>query len=154
MTNLVRGYDSQISGINDSISPILKIVTIAVTAFFGVFIALSVLNIVAALLMTFCDKFSCRYLIYFTCLIFFLLGIFCFLLSFLFSIITPILYFGCDFITTSISSPAGFNTNVGSLLGAQLSSYVSVCLPGGTGRIIEQLGVDVTAITGLSTVVN
>lgn len=132
----------------------MKIVTIAVTAFFGVFIGLGVLGIIGTLLMSCCDKFSCRYLLYFICVIFLVLGLLSFLLSVLFSVITPVLYLGCDFLTTSLASTAGFNANLATPLGAQLSSYLGVCLPGGSGDIINQLqGVDLSTINGLSNAV-
>ncbi len=154
MVDLVNGYDGMVSGVDDSVTPITKIITMAVTAVFGVFIGLGVLSIIGTLLMTFCDKFSCRYLVYFVCVILFILGIVAFLLAFLFSVITPIIYFGCDFINVSIASSAGFNTNLGSVIGGQFSSYLSVCLPGGTGDLINQLGIDLSAINGLSRAVN
>jgi hypothetical protein len=155
MANLVVGFDDMISGGNDTISPIMNIVTIAVTAFFGVFIGFGVLGIIATLLMTFCDKFSCRYLLYFICFFFVILGMLSFFLAILFSVFTPVLYFGCDFLTTAISSGANFNTNLGSVVGSQLSSYLGVCLPGGSGDIINQLGnVDLSAINNLTSVVN
>lgn len=151
MTDLVSGFDTNISNIDDSISGIMKIVTLAVTAFFGVFIGFAVLGIVGTLLMTCCEKFSCRYLLYFLCVILLLLGFLSFLLSLFFSIFTPILYLGCDFLTVAISSSAGFTANLGNAIGGQFSSYLSVCLPGGSGDIINQLdGVNLTALNGMN----
>lgn len=153
MANLVIGFDGFISGGDDIISPVMSIITTAVTAFFGVFIGLGVLGIIGTLLMTFCDKFSCRYLLYFICTILFILGLISFILAVLFSVITPVLYFGCDFLTTSISSSANFNTNIGGIF-PQFGAYLSVCLPGSTGDIINQLGgVDLSAINNLTSVV-
>lgn len=54
LASMVSGIDSSFSGIDDAIGPIMKIVTIAVTAFFGVFIGFAVLGIVGTLLMTCC----------------------------------------------------------------------------------------------------
>lgn len=155
MVNTVTGIDDTISSMDDSVSPIMKIITIVVTAIFGVFIGLGVLSIIGTILMTFCDKFSCRYLVYFVCVILVVLGILSFLLATLFSVITPVLYLGCDFLTTSIGSQSGFTTNLGPIVPAQLSSYLSVCLPGGTGDLLNQIqGVDLTAINGLTDAVN
>lgn len=155
MVTTVSGIDDTISTMDDSVSPIMKIVTIVVTAIFGVFIGLGVLSIIGTILMTFCDKFSCRYLVYFVCVILVVLGILSFLLATLFSVITPVLYLGCDFLTTSISSQSSFTTNLGPLVPAQLSSYLSVCLPGGTGDLLNQIqGVNLTAINGLTDAVN
>lgn len=124
MVDLVNNYDGMISGMDSSISDIMKIVTLAVTAVFGVFIGLGVLSIIGTVFMTCCDKYSCRYLVYFVCVILFVLGIFCFLLSTLFSIITPVIYFGCDFLTVSISSSTSFSSNLGKTIGGQFSSYL------------------------------
>lgn len=146
----ITGVDTTVSGLDDQATPIMKIVTIAVTAIFGAFIGLGVLSIIGTLLMTFCDKFSCRYLIYFVCVILLILGILSFLLATLFSIITPILYLGCDFLTTSLSSSVNFNTNVGKILDPSVTNYLAVCLPGGSGDLINQLGVDLTGINGLT----
>ncbi len=73
----------------------LTIVTSVITAFFGVIVGLSVLVILGALLMTFCEKYKCRYLIYFSCIFLFLIGIVGFLLSTLLSAIVPVVYFTC-----------------------------------------------------------
>jgi hypothetical protein len=155
LKDLMAGLDSSFSSVNDAVSPIMNIVTLAVTAIFGVFIGLGVLSILGTVLMTFCDKYSCRYLVYFVCVILFILGIISFLLAFIFSIITPILYLGCDFINVSVSSPTAFNTNLGSKLGAQISPLLSVCLPGGSGDIINQIqGVNMSAITGLTSTIS
>ena len=155
LKTMLTGLDSSFSSINDSVNPIMNMITLVVTAIFGVFIGLGVLSILGTVLMTFCDKYSCRYLVYFVCVILFILGIISFLLALIFSIITPILYLGCDFINVSISSPTAFNNNLGSKLGAQISPLLSVCLPGGSGDIINQIqGVDMSAITGLSSTIS
>lgn len=83
-------------------------VTIVITAVFGVLIGFSVFGILGALMMTFCEKTSCRYLVYFTCAFLFLLGIIAFLLAVLFSIFTPVLYYGCDFLQFSVESGDNF----------------------------------------------
>lgn len=124
MVDIVNGFDTMISGMDSTISDIMKIVTLAVTAVFGVFIGLGVLSIIGTVFMTCCDKYSCRYLVYFVCVILFVLGIFCFLLSTIFSILTPVIYFGCDFLTVSISSSTSFSANLGKTIGGQLSSYL------------------------------
>lgn len=151
MVDQINGYDSMINSTDDSISSIMKIITLAVTAIFGVFIGFGILSIIGTLFMACCDKYSCRYLVYFVCVILFILGLFCFLLSTLFSILTPVIYFGCDFLTVSISSQDNFSSNLGNTLGTQLSSYMKVCLPGGSGDLINQMqGVDLSGVTAVS----
>jgi hypothetical protein len=154
ISSMMSGFDGTLSTTDTSISPIMKIVTLGVTAFFGVFIGLGVLGIIGAILMTFCDKFSCRYLVYFVCVILLILGILSFLLSIVFSVITPILYLGCDFLTVTVGSSTGFNTNLSPLLDPSIVGYIKVCMPGGTGDLINALGVDVSAINGLTSSVS
>ena len=149
----VVGFDDLFTSMDEQASPIMSLVTIAVTAVFGVFIGLGVLSIVATLMMTCCDKYKCRYLIYFVCTILTVLGIFCFLITIIFSLLTPIIYFSCDFINVTIASEAGFSKNLDPLLGSGLTTMVGVCLPGGTGDIVNKLGVDLSALNGLSSAV-
>lgn len=75
--------------------PILGIVTTVITAFFGVIVGLSILGILGAILMTFCDKYKCRYLIYFSCTIMFIIGIVTFIVAILFSLLVPAFFFSC-----------------------------------------------------------
>lgn len=145
---MIKPFDTMFSGIANTVSPYLKIITQVVTAFFGVFIGLGVFGIIGVVLMTFCNKYSCRYLIYFICLILTILGILSFLLAILFSIITPVLYLSCDFINVTIGSQDGFSTNLQPILGTA-TNMIKVCLPGGTGDIIRQFNITITAIDSL-----
>lgn len=67
-------------------------------ALFGVCIGFGVVGIIAALMMTFCDKFSCRYFVYILCVILMIIGIFAFFFAIIFSLFGPLMYFTCDFI--------------------------------------------------------
>lgn len=146
----ISSFNGMLDSMGTIISPYTSITTTAVTAFFAVFIGLGILGIIGVILMTCCDKYGCRYLLYFVCLILFVLGIISFLLAVIFSIITPVIYLGCDFISVTVSSQANFTTNIQPMLGAQLTGFVSVCLSGGSGDIVSQAGVDTSAINGLS----
>ena len=75
--------------------PYFSIVTTVMTAFFGVVVGLSILGILGAIMMTFCDKYKCRYLIYFSCTLLTIIGIVCFLLATVFSALVPAFYFTC-----------------------------------------------------------
>ena len=86
------------------------------TAFFGVIVGLSILGILGAILMTFCDKYKCRYLIYFACSLLVIIGIVCFLLAMIFSLIVPVFYFSCEFIQFTIASKANFDRTYSSYL--------------------------------------
>ncbi len=104
-------FDSFISETHDSMNPIIDLATTSSTAFYALFIGLGAIGIISTVLMTFCNKFSCRYLLYFICVLKVLLGVICFLLVISLSTATPAMYFGCDFVTTSVSSSANFERN-------------------------------------------
>lgn len=146
----INGFDGMFTGMNSSISPIMSLVTIGITAAFGVFIGLGVLSLIGVLMMACCDKYKCRYLLYFVCTILTILGILCFFLALIFSVLTPMIYFSCDFINTTISSKASFNSNLNNVLDPSLTGMISVCLPGGSGDIVSNLGIDLSAVSGLS----
>jgi hypothetical protein len=73
-------------------------------------IAMASLMLLGALLVSFCDKTNCRYLVYITCFFLFLLGLLGFLLSIVFSVLTPVVYFGCQYMSFSLASSANFNS--------------------------------------------
>ena len=73
-------------------------------------IAMASLMLLGALLVSFCDKTNCRYLIYVTCFFLFLLGLLGFTLSIVLSVLTPAVYFGCQYMNFSLNSPANFNS--------------------------------------------
>lgn len=89
-------------------SEAMKISTSVITVVFAIFIAISAFGILGALLMTFCEKYSCRYLVYFSCILLFILGVACFLLAVVFSILTPFLYYSCEFLQYSVESGDNF----------------------------------------------
>lgn len=116
----IGDLESQVDPIEDSvndmtgtINPVFEIITIVITAIFGVFIGIGVLAIIATVIMTFCDKFRCRYFLYFICVIFVVLAIVCFLVTLVFSILTPVLYLACDFLNVTTASASGFQSNFG-----------------------------------------
>lgn len=124
-TNIVVNGDKAISGYLSMTSQ-SSMATMVVEIFYGVIIGFSLLALLGVLLMTFCDKYKCRHLMYFSCIFLFFIGIVGFLLSSLFSIIVPVLYLGCGFITTSFSSSANF-TGTSDLI--QPTSVLSSLIP-------------------------
>lgn len=100
--------DDALNSADKAASPVVDISTLSIQIFFGVFIGLGALAIIATVAMTCCHKYSCRYILYFICVLFSILGILLFLFAFIFSLITPTLYFACDFLQVSISSPKNF----------------------------------------------
>lgn len=88
-----------------------SLINLGVQLVYGITIGLASMMLLGTLLVAFCDKTKCRYLIYFSCFILFFVGIGGFFMSILFSIISPTVYFGCQFIDYSLSSSTNFNCN-------------------------------------------
>jgi hypothetical protein len=112
--------------------------TMAFQAIYGVAMGIAILALVGVVLMAFCDMYKCRYLMYFSCLILFIFGFISFWISIIFSFIVPILYWGCDWLTVTMSSSANFSNNLAPYLGSS-SGYLAPCLKGGNGDIITQV---------------
>ena len=104
MISSLSTVDDSMTSIFITVNDLSGTITIVVTALFGVIIFFSILGITGALIMTFCNKFKCRYLVYFACVFLFIMGLIFFLLAVLFGALTPALYYGCTFLQTSTSS--------------------------------------------------
>jgi hypothetical protein len=104
---------------------------------YAVSLGLAVLTLIGVVLMTFCDKYKCRYLMYFACVFMFLFAFIGFLIAFFFSIIIPIMYWGCDWLSVTVGSGTGFTINISPLLDATTAGYITPCLEGGNGDIIS-----------------
>jgi hypothetical protein len=85
--------------------------TLVLQVFYGASLGLAVFSLIGVVLMTFCDKYKCRYLMYFACVFMFFIGIIGFLIATIFSIIIPFYYWGCEWTSTTIGSQAGFDSN-------------------------------------------
>lgn len=113
---------------------------LVISLIYGVALGLSVLTLLGVILMTFCDKYKCRYLMYFSCVILFFIGLVGFLIALLFSVVVPVLFFLCEWLDVTITS-SGFNANTQKLLSdAQTRNILSTCLVGGTGDIMTAVG--------------
>jgi hypothetical protein len=95
----------------DMISSKKPLINLGVQLVYGVTVGLASLMLLGTLLVAFCDKPKCRYLMYFTCVLLFFIGLVGFIMTIIFSIIAPTVYFGCQFIDFSISSTANFDCN-------------------------------------------
>ena len=145
VTSALDGFKNTLNDLNTSVDSALgaldspkTVGTMAIQIFYAVALGLSVLALVGVVLMTFCDKFKCRYLMYFACVILFFFGLIGFLIAILFSIIVPVMYWGCDWIGVTIGSAAGFNTNLQGLIkDANTRNYIAPCLKGGNGDLIS-----------------
>ena len=109
---------------------------LGVQLLYGLTIGIASTMLLGTLLVAFCDKINCRYLIYFSCFLLFFIGVLGFALCVLFSIMVPTIYFGCQFVDVSLSSSAGFNCNsfitqpisaLSSLTVQSVTTYPPVC---------------------------
>ena len=114
--------------------------TLVINLIYGIALGLAALALLGVILMTFCDKYKCRYLMYFSCVILFFFGILGFLLAIIFSIIVPIMYLFCEWLDVTITS-SGFATNTQKFISdVQVQNILSSCLVGGTGDIMAAVG--------------
>lgn len=154
-SQITQGVDSfspindQIDALDDTIyemfgvvGPILGYIRLAVLIFFSVALGLGTLVVIGVVFMTFCDKPKCRYLMYIPCILITIIVVLGFLIAVILSIMAPVLYMGCTVLNTGLDTQQGFVNLTGNLglNGNNITSLVSVCLPGGDGKILEALG--------------
>lgn len=94
-STLLKDIDKGIYDFIKTVRTYMTIVTAVTTAVMGVIVGLSVLVILGAILMTFCDKYKCRYLLYFSCFLLFIIGLLGFVISVVLSVVIPPVYFTC-----------------------------------------------------------
>jgi hypothetical protein len=82
-----------------------------VKVLYGATIGTACIMLVSALLVAFCDKIKCRYLLYFSCFIMFLLAVIGFVLTLASSVAAPVVFFSCQFFDYSLASQAHFQSN-------------------------------------------
>ncbi len=147
MTNDLNNVKTQMNDLDKTVKGGLQLMetpktmgTLVINLIYGVALGLAALALLGVVLMTFCDKYKCRYLMYFSCVILFFFGLLGFIIAILFSIIVPVLFFFCEWMDVTITS-TGFNTNTEKLLtDAQVRTIVSSCLIGGSGDILGAVG--------------
>ncbi len=125
--------------------------TLVINLIYGIALGLAVLALLGVVLMTFCDKYKCRYLMYFSCVFLFFFGVLGFLIAIIFSILVPVMYFMCEWLDVTVSS-TGFDTNVQKFISdATIRGYITPCLSGGSGDLLGAVGgaTIATTINGL-----
>lgn len=95
----------------DTFSSKKPMINLGVQLVYGVTVGLASMMLLGTLLVAFCDKPKCRYLMYFSCFLLFFIGIVGFFMTIIFSIIAPTTFFGCQFIDYSLSSSSNFDCN-------------------------------------------
>ncbi len=108
MDNLVNG-DAKFYSIYSTITPYFPVMGQAITGIYAGLIGLASIAMLATLMLLICNIYKCRYILYLTCVIFVLIGVISFLLSFLLSAILPITYWTCDFATFTFANKANFD---------------------------------------------
>lgn len=129
---------------------------LVINLIYGIALGVAVLALLGVILMTFCDKYKCRYLMYFSCVVLFFFGILGFFVAIIFSIIVPVMYLFCEWLDVTITS-SGFTTNTAGLnLDAQVQNILSTCLVGGPGDIMTAVGGASigTTLSGLTNAIN
>ena len=107
-SNLIAGVDTSLTGSFSMIGPYLDYIRYAFLGYYGAVIGLSVLALLGVIVMACFDKTGCRHLMYVSCVIMFIACLVGVLLSFLLSIVIPILYMGCSVINPALDSSASF----------------------------------------------
>ena len=111
LTSSIASLEASFSSSMGTVDSRSTDVHLGVKLLYGVTIGVASMMLLGALLVAFCDKINCRYLIYVSCVLVFLLGVVGFALSLIFSLVVPTVYFGCQFMESSLSSSASFNSN-------------------------------------------
>lgn len=138
--NQINDLDSSLSSSLELLDTPKSMGTLVINVIYGVMLGLSILAMLGVVLMTFCDKYKCRYLMYFSCVILFFLAILGFIIAMLFSIIIPVMYFMCGWLDVTLTE-TGFLSNTQSLLtDADVRTIVGTCLEGGDGQILNAIG--------------
>jgi len=109
-SSLISGVDSNLGQIFSTITPYLNYIRIAFLAYFGAVIGLSVLALIGVIITACFDKTGCRHLMYVSCVIMFIACLVGFILSFVLSILIPLLYMTCTVITPAIASSSNFTS--------------------------------------------
>lgn len=113
ITSSIKNLDTSIVGPVGTMGTVGSNGNMGLQAFYGVFIGFASLALLGTLLTACCDKYGCRHLIYFSCLIMFLVGLFGALFATIFSVLIPFFTWGCSYLDVTLGSSAGFNgTNV------------------------------------------
>ncbi len=147
MTSDLTNVQNQINNLDSSVRSGLQLMdtpktigSLVISLIYGIALGISVLALLGVVLMTFCDKYKCRYLMYFSCVILFFFGLLGFLIAIIFSVIVPVMFFLCEWLDVTITS-SGFQTNTQKLLSdPQVQTIISSCLVGGSGDIMGAVG--------------
>ena len=82
-----------------------------------------------------CYQYSCRNLIYCSCIFLWFLALAHFILALFFSATTPLIYYGCSYATDSLDNPEIFKDYMEPVIrDSDLGEVISMCLKRGDGE--------------------
>jgi hypothetical protein len=110
-SKMISDIDRSLSGAFQSVDSNIPNIKLAFLGFYGAVLGFAALALVGLIVMACFDKPKCRYLMYFSCFLITLITILGSLLSFVLSILVPILFLSCSVINTGIDSMQSFNSN-------------------------------------------
>lgn len=108
--NMLTPLDGQYSSFIN-LSSFSTYATQGVQIYYSAVIGIASLALLGAILMAFCQKYKCRYLMYMMCLFMVLFAIVGFLVSTIFSIIIPVVSWTCDYLDVGMKDSVGFDCN-------------------------------------------
>jgi uncharacterized protein YukE len=109
ITSSITSVDSNLEGALGNVKKAGDNGNVGLQAFYGVFIGFGFFALLGTLLTACCDKYGCRYLMYFSCFFLFIAGLIGFFIAVLISIFIPAVTWGCSFLDVTLASQAGFN---------------------------------------------
>ena len=153
----ITSIANSITNVDNSLQSPLKLTqtagdngNMALQAFYGVFIGFGFFALLGALLTACCDKYGCRYLMYFSCVFLFVVGLIGFLIATVLSVVIPAATWGCSFMDVTLASESGFTTNLNTALGSSVTNQLKYCMPFQNGRIIDAVVSDPAAMNTLN----
>ena len=147
-TDLINNFASSINSIDNNVGDLFSSTAsfmdplkLAFLGFYGAVIGLSVIALLGAIIMACFDKPGCRHLMYFSCLLIFIITILGFLLSFILSFVIPVMFLTCTTIDSTISTTSAFNST-SLLMQTQVPSSILTQIPSAWYPCVSQAETD------------
>lgn len=147
-----KNTDNKLQEVQDKYILPLSIVIYAMA---GVVLGFSVVLILSALCICCCKKFTCRRLVYLSCVVLTLMGILCFLVSLLMSAATAGSHYGCHYVEGSLQTRAEFEYRFKPVFNNDvLTKMVAQCVTKeGTGIVVNSSQPLASSSASLSSIV-
>lgn len=108
--------------------------------FYGVILGLSVLILLAIIFMKCFNMLTCRYFIYLICFFMFCFCLLLFAYAIILAIMTPTLYYTCQYFQNAFTSPTAFTSMITTLQGSSftnLANQFAQCFGGNNGFMLN-----------------